>query len=136
MQEPHHSRGGKNPSTQQQEPYYIHTGNGREAVNPPRTSTSSTRQPHTQDDATSTLEPPRINPKHRPEICPPSLSQWQKLKDDNEQRKSQEVKGVSLDEAAHSSGRDQRGFKIGKEEGEPERRKYDGPKRVEECVVM
>lgn len=136
-------------SSKQREPYYIHTHHGREVVKPSRTSvfkapSTSSKAPanqsseHTrpQDDSSSTLSAPLINPRHPPEICPPSSSRWQRLKEENEQRKSREVTRVSYDEAARISGRDQRGFKQGEEEGWTERQKDMEAKRARECRVM
>ena len=60
-------------------------------------------------DSTTTL----INPIHPPEICPPSTSRWQKLKDENEQRKSREVVRMGSEEVERITGRDSRGFRKG-----------------------
>lgn len=128
------------PSTTERKPYYIHTANGREPVNPPReppysssSSTTTNSKPPPQyspnPDSTTTL----INPIHPPEICPPSTSRWQKLKDENEQRKSREVVRMGSEEVERITGRDSRGFRKGEwTEAEKDRE----ARRVWECVVM
>lgn len=125
-------------STNQREPYYIHTANGREPVNPPRPTTSSNTQ---ISDTASTLSTPLINPKHPPEICPSgprssTREKWHKLKEENEQRKSREVTRVSENQVAAITGRDQRGFKTGEEDGWTERQKDMEAKRAWECLAM
>ena len=144
--------------SKQEEPYYIHTFHGLEPVNAPRSkpsssppgstearthnsNTASTLPPPHSSDAASTLSAPLINPKHGPEVCPPSprsskREKWHKLKEENAQRKSREVTRVSHDEAAALSGRDRRGFKTGDEDGWTEREKDHAAKRMWECAVM
>lgn len=126
-------------SIKPREPYYVHTATWLHPVQPSTVSTAPRRSPSTthQDiNTASTLPAPLINPKHPPEVCPPSTSRWQKLKDENEQRKSREVTRISLDEAARRSGRDQRGFKTGEQDGWTEQEKDMEAKRVWQCVVM
>ncbi|KAJ4380210.1 hypothetical protein N0V86_004519 [Didymella sp. IMI 355093] len=126
-------------SSKPRDPYYVHTASSREPVKPSTApifkAPKPSHNPPTQDyppkyGAESTL----INPKHSPEICPPSSSRWQKLKDENEQRKSREVTRMSFGEVAKISGRDQRGFK--QEEGWTEEMKNKEEKRVTRCCMM
>lgn len=127
------------------EPYYIHTANGREAVNASRAKSSTSSSPTNPSTKTDTTAPSiattdstvtLINPIHPPEICPPSTSRWQRLKDENEERKSRERVRLGSEEVERISGRDSRGFKRGEEDGWTERQKDVEAKRVWDCMVM
>jgi hypothetical protein len=127
-------------SSKPREPYYIHTASSRKPVKPSTTpvfkAPKPSHDPPTQNHPPKYgAEPTLVNPKHSPEICPPSSSRWQKLKDENEQRKSREVTKVKLDEVAKISGRDQRGFKQ-EEEVLMEGMKDKEEKRVTRCCIM
>lgn len=136
----YYSQGKTNLTTNQRNPSNSCTANSFNPVKfPSRMSSVRTSTP--DDDAASTLSAPFINPKHPPEICPPSphsskREKWRKLKEENKARKSREVTKISCNEAAALTGRDQRGFKVGEDDKWMQGQKDIDAKMLWECTIM
>lgn len=129
-------------SNKQRKLYYIHTSSSRshKPADQPSTIAVSKASQSAPDRAPQdnlahdNAAPALINPRHPPEICPPSPSLWRRLKEENEQRKNREVTRASYEEVSRISGRDERGFRQGDEEELIERTRGEEMRRG--CCVM